>query len=128
MRSITAPPCSRTDDHCCGVLVTAAGKAFGEVALMNEDSVRTASIISDEDCDLMVINRTVYNATLKVLQSKRCLEHTHTSHDENKQPGRSDACDKILKFLFQHHLEREFAEKRDFIDSCVLFISAPLGA
>ena len=33
---------------------------------MNEDSVRTASIISDEDCDLMVINRTVYNATLKV--------------------------------------------------------------
>ena len=43
-----------------------AGKAFGEIALMNEDSVRTASIISDEDCDLMVINRTVYNATLKV--------------------------------------------------------------
>ena len=46
--------------------ISAAGKAFGEIALLNDDSVRTASIISDEECYLMVINRNIYNSTIKV--------------------------------------------------------------
>ena len=64
----------------CLPLWSDAGKAFGEIALMNEDSVRTASIISDEDCDLMVINRTVYNATLKVSDNYDSFETCRIVH------------------------------------------------
>lgn len=42
------------------------GRTFGEVALMTEESVRNASIIADEDVDLLVIHKDLYNETLKV--------------------------------------------------------------
>ncbi len=42
------------------------GRTFGEVALMTEDSVRNASIVADEDVDLLVIHKDLYNHTLKV--------------------------------------------------------------
>lgn len=45
---------------------SAAGKSFGEIALISEDSVRNASIIADEETDLLVINRELFNSTLKV--------------------------------------------------------------
>lgn len=46
--------------------VTAAGRSFGELALINADCVRNASIIADEITDLIVVNRDLYNRSLKV--------------------------------------------------------------
>ena len=37
-----------------------AGATFGEVALISEDCVRTASIITDEPSDVIVIDRQLY--------------------------------------------------------------------
>ncbi|KAK2144904.1 hypothetical protein LSH36_721g02044, partial [Paralvinella palmiformis] len=42
-----------------------AGTSFGEIALMSEDAVRNASILADEMTDLMVIDRGLFNGTLK---------------------------------------------------------------
>ena len=43
-----------------------AGKSFGELALMNANALRNATIITDEDTDLLVIHRNLFNSTLKV--------------------------------------------------------------
>ncbi|XP_074659542.1 uncharacterized protein LOC141912223 [Tubulanus polymorphus] len=45
-----------------------AGKCFGEIALISDDSVRNATIIADEDVDLLVVHRDLYNRSLKVSQ------------------------------------------------------------
>ena len=45
---------------------SAAGRSFGELALINTDCVRNASIIADELTDLIVVNRDLYNRSLKV--------------------------------------------------------------
>lgn len=37
---------------------------FGEVALLSENCIRQASIISDEPTDLLVVNRELYNRSL----------------------------------------------------------------
>lgn len=42
------------------------GKSFGEVALMSEDSVRNATVIADEETDLLVISRELFNRSMKV--------------------------------------------------------------
>jgi len=46
--------------------LTAAGRSFGELALINTDCVRNASIIADEPTDLIIVNRDLYNRSLKV--------------------------------------------------------------
>ena len=48
-------------------IVTAAGKSFGELALINADCVRNASIIADEVTDLLIVNRELYSRSLKVI-------------------------------------------------------------
>ena len=49
------------------------GRSFGELALIREDCTRTASIITDEDIDLIVISRELYNRSLaKVLANSQC--------------------------------------------------------
>ena len=45
---------------------TDAGKSFGEIALISEDSVRNATVIADEETDLMVIHRDLFNRSMKV--------------------------------------------------------------
>jgi hypothetical protein len=40
------------------------GTAFGEQALINEDCIRTASIVTEEPTDLIVINRELYNRSI----------------------------------------------------------------
>lgn len=55
-------------------LSSESGRSFGEIALISEDAVRNASIISDEDTDLLVIHRDLYNQTLKV-RSLKCKEN-----------------------------------------------------
>ncbi|XP_074659858.1 uncharacterized protein LOC141912511 isoform X2 [Tubulanus polymorphus] len=44
------------------------GKSFGELALINKDCVRNASIIADETTDLVVVDRELYNRSLKAAQ------------------------------------------------------------
>ena len=44
------------------------GTAFGELALIHPDCVRTASIVADEKTDLIVIHRDLYKRSVsKVL-------------------------------------------------------------
>ena len=47
-----------------------AGATFGEVALISEDCVRTASIITDEQSDVIVIDRQLYNRSVKEVLQK----------------------------------------------------------
>lgn len=42
------------------------GKSFGEVALVKRESFRNASIIADEDLDLLVIGQDLFDRSLKV--------------------------------------------------------------
>ena len=46
-----------------------AGESFGEIALMTKEAVRNASIIADEDTDLLLIHRELFNGTLKVFSA-----------------------------------------------------------
>ena len=48
------------------IVYSEAGKSFGEIALISEDAVRNASIISDDETDMLVIDRELFNSTLKV--------------------------------------------------------------
>ncbi|XP_050411269.1 uncharacterized protein LOC126825617 isoform X1 [Patella vulgata] len=50
--------------------VIEAGKSFGELALINNDCVRNASIISTEVCDLLVVRKDLYNRSLRSHQSQ----------------------------------------------------------
>lgn len=51
-----------------------AGKSFGEVALMSEDSVRNATVIADEDTDLLVVSRELFNRSMKAKQEEEYKE------------------------------------------------------
>ncbi|XP_060602621.1 uncharacterized protein LOC132755719 isoform X2 [Ruditapes philippinarum] len=51
-----------------------AGRSFGELALINADCVRNASIIADEATDLIIVNRELYNRSLKAFQEKEFNE------------------------------------------------------
>ena len=41
--------------------LTGSGIPFGEVALMSDDCIRTATIIAEEPTDLLVVDRALYN-------------------------------------------------------------------
>ena len=45
-------------------LIADDGKAFGEQALINDDCVRTASIVGDDVTDLIIVHRDLYNRSL----------------------------------------------------------------
>jgi len=48
-----------------------AGQSFGELALLGDDNKhrRNASVIADDDTDLLVIERDLFEETLKVSSS-----------------------------------------------------------
>ncbi|XP_041353721.1 uncharacterized protein LOC121371698 isoform X2 [Gigantopelta aegis] len=46
------------------------GDGFGEVALLEEDAVRNATVIADEDSDLLVISRELFERSMKVKQEE----------------------------------------------------------
>lgn len=50
------------------VVTLGRGSMFGEVALLSKNSIRTASVICDEKCDLLVIDRQTYNQSLRSWQ------------------------------------------------------------
>lgn len=59
-------------------MTTGAGAVFGEVALLKEDDcTRTASIITDETCDFVVIDRELYNRSVKNVLKKEFEEKTN---------------------------------------------------
>jgi hypothetical protein len=45
-----------------------AGSCFGEVALIQEANHRTASVVADSACVLLLVKKELYEATLKVQQ------------------------------------------------------------
>lgn len=47
-----------------------AGHSFGELALINKDCVRNASCISDDVTDLLIVNRDLYNRSLRAHQAQ----------------------------------------------------------
>lgn len=50
------------------------GNAFGEVALVNRDTFRNASIIADEDTDMIVIDQDLFDRSLRAEQEARYAE------------------------------------------------------
>jgi CRP-like cAMP-binding protein len=52
--------------HAFKYFLAEEGKSFGELALMSEDSVRNATVIADEETDLLVISRELFNRSMKV--------------------------------------------------------------
>ncbi|XP_013410684.1 uncharacterized protein LOC106173901 [Lingula anatina] len=55
-----------------GAFVTTLGegKSFGEVALITEDCVRTATVIADTKTDLLVVSRELFNRCLRAAQEQ----------------------------------------------------------
>ncbi|XP_059149920.1 uncharacterized protein LOC131936840 isoform X2 [Physella acuta] len=53
-----------------------SGTPFGDVALTSGDSIRTASIVADERTDLLVVDRALYNRSMKEVLAKEFLEKT----------------------------------------------------
>ena len=61
---------------CC---VTPAGEpsTFGDVALMSDDCIRTASVIVDEPSDFIVFDRDLYNRSVKSVLKKEFEDKTN---------------------------------------------------
>ncbi|XP_041368059.1 uncharacterized protein LOC121382607 [Gigantopelta aegis] len=54
----------------CPVTQLGPGAPFGEVALESEDCIRTASITADENTDLLVVDRHLYNRSVRDVLAK----------------------------------------------------------
>ncbi|XP_052247128.1 uncharacterized protein LOC127855511 [Dreissena polymorpha] len=50
------------------------GGAFGELALVNKDTFRNATVVTDEDTDLMVIDQELFDRSLKAEQEAKYAE------------------------------------------------------
>ena len=55
--------------YCYMYAFTEEGFSFGELALINKNCIRNASIIADEKTDVLVVNRELYNRSLKAAQA-----------------------------------------------------------
>jgi CRP-like cAMP-binding protein len=60
--------------YCCNRI--GEGATFGEIALINPDCIRTASVVADERTDLVVIRRDLYNRSLSKVIAKEYKEKT----------------------------------------------------
>lgn len=58
------------------VWTSVEGNTVGEIALIKEDCVRTASVVVDEDTDLMVVDRTLYNRSVRDVLEKEFHDKT----------------------------------------------------
>ena len=54
-------------NHIIIFAVSADGRAFGELALLSEDCIRTASIIADEATDLIIVNKDLYVRSMELV-------------------------------------------------------------
>jgi hypothetical protein len=57
-----------------------AGKSFGELALITDDAVRSASVIADDVTDLMIIKKQLFDDTLKVRNLGLLIIPLFTAH------------------------------------------------
>ena len=62
---------NRLDNDFCvhfllSIYFSGEGNSVGEVALIDETCVRTASIVADEETDLIIVDRPLYNRCVKV--------------------------------------------------------------
>ena len=51
--------------------ITGVGESFGEIALVHRDSFRNATIIADDDADLMVIDQELFDRSLRVSDKRQ---------------------------------------------------------
>ncbi|XP_048746285.2 uncharacterized protein LOC125658890 isoform X3 [Ostrea edulis] len=58
------------------VWTSGEGNTVGEIALIKEDCVRTASVVVDEDTDLMVVDRMLYNRSVRDVLEKEFHDKT----------------------------------------------------
>ncbi|XP_061171730.1 uncharacterized protein LOC133181212 isoform X2 [Saccostrea echinata] len=59
------------------VWTSVEGNTVGEIALIKDDCVRTASVVVDEDTDLMVVDRTLYNRSVRDVLEKEFHDKTY---------------------------------------------------
>lgn len=52
------------------------GKSVGEIALLKDDCIRTASVVADCDTDLVVIDRTLYNRSVRDVLEREFQQKT----------------------------------------------------
>ena len=67
--------------HCTYTFIPEAGRSFGELALISKECVRNASIITEETTDLIVVNRVLYNRSLRAAQAAEFEERTRFVQD-----------------------------------------------
>lgn len=56
------------------IVTYGVGDAFGEIALVHKDSFRNATIVSDDDADLMVIDQDLFDRSLRAEQEAKFQE------------------------------------------------------
>lgn len=52
------------------VFFSATGDPFGEVALLSKDCIRTASVVAEENIDLMVVEKSLYERSVRDVLTK----------------------------------------------------------
>lgn len=67
---------TQNENSCLHPYVSEAGKSFGELALINKDCVRNASIITDVSTDLLIVDRTLYNRSLHAYQAQEFAQRS----------------------------------------------------
>ncbi|KAL4222922.1 hypothetical protein ACF0H5_018962 [Mactra antiquata] len=94
------------------------GGTFGELALVNQDAVRNASIIADEDTDMIVIDRDLFERSLKEEQETRYAE-IRTFIDEH--PFFKD-----MNTRFKKLLEMSIRKERYIFDTNIIRQGEPV--
>jgi len=61
----------------CIYCATGENCTFGDVALMSEDCIRTASVLTEEPSDLIVFDRDLYNRSVKCVLKKEFDDKTN---------------------------------------------------
>ncbi|XP_005104170.1 uncharacterized protein LOC101848372 [Aplysia californica] len=60
-----------------------SGKSFGEAALLCDDKSRNATVLADEDCDLLVLDQALFD---KALRAEQELEYAEVCHFVENHP------------------------------------------
>ena len=48
------------------LILSGVGQTFGEIALVHKDTFRNATVVADDDADLMVIDQDLFDRSLRV--------------------------------------------------------------
>ncbi|XP_071816702.1 uncharacterized protein [Apostichopus japonicus] len=83
------------------------GKSFGELALVQTNSIRNASVISENATDLIVIDRELYNRSLKAAQKQEVQEkldfvNSHTLYSNWTKRQRAVLTMSLIRNSYQY--------------------------